>query len=194
MRIYKTNSDRVDLYLIANNEFELITTQTSKQATSNSTITSNANVNFGIDAAYLKRYKTIESGFPIDRAGRFNYDIEGYSLPKLKINVFSKIKKDRKEINLNVRYISGYDNFKSLSSRSRSIGGYSNKVSSSLMFDLMYKKILDFNDSKLDLNISILNISDEQAPKVNSQPEFSFDPRQADPRGRMFSLGLQFNL
>ena len=115
-------------------------------------------------------------------------------MPKLKINVFSKIKKDRKEINLNARYISGYDNFKSLSSRSRSIGGYSNKVSSSLMLDLMYKQILDFNNSKLDLSISILNISDEQAPKVNSQPEFSFDPRQADPRGRMFSLGLQFNL
>jgi iron complex outermembrane receptor protein len=151
-------------------------------------------LNFGIDAAYLKKYKTIESGLPVDRNGRFNYDVEGYSLPKLKINVFSKIKKDRKEINLNARYISGYDNFKSLSSRSRSIGGYSNKVSSSLMLDLMYKQILDFNNSKLDLSISILNISDEQAPKVNSQPEFSFDPRQADPRGRMFSLGLQFNL
>ena len=54
MRIYKTNSDRVDLYLIANNEFELITTQISKQATSNSSITSNANVNFGIDAANVK--------------------------------------------------------------------------------------------------------------------------------------------
>lgn len=54
MRLYKTTSDRVDLYLLSNSDFSLITTQKSVQATSNSTITSNANVNFGIDAADVK--------------------------------------------------------------------------------------------------------------------------------------------
>ena len=51
MRIYKTTSDRIDLYLLSNTSFSLRTTQTSKEATSNSSITSNANVNFGIDQA-----------------------------------------------------------------------------------------------------------------------------------------------
>ena len=54
MRVYKTTSDRVDLYLLSNTNFSLRTTQTSKQATSTTSITSNANVNFGIDAADIE--------------------------------------------------------------------------------------------------------------------------------------------
>ena len=150
--------------------------------------------NLGIDVAYLNKYETTQAGQATERAGRFNYDIEGYSLPKLKINAFSKLKMGNQELNLNSRYISGYDNFKPLSSRARSIGGYSNKVSSHLMFDFIYKQNLKWNKSNLDLSFSVLNLNDEKPPRINSQPEFSFDPRQADPRGRMFSFGLQYNL
>ena len=150
--------------------------------------------NFGADVAYLDKYETTQAGQATDRAGRFNYDVEGYSLPKLKINAFSKLTVGNQAFNLNSRYISSYDNFKSLSSRARSIGGYSNKVSSLLMFDLIYKQNLKWNRSNLDLSFSVLNLNDEKPPRVNSQPEFSFDPRQADPRGRMFSLVLQYKL
>ena len=51
MRIYKQDSDRIDLYLLSNVNYDLITTQQSIAATTNTNLLSNANVNFGIDAA-----------------------------------------------------------------------------------------------------------------------------------------------
>ena len=54
LRIFRQVSDRVDLYLIDDDDYDLITTVKTIQATANSTITSNANVNFGIDQANVK--------------------------------------------------------------------------------------------------------------------------------------------
>jgi hypothetical protein len=51
LRIFKQENDGVDLFLIRNDEYALITTTESKEATSTTSITSNANVNFGIDLA-----------------------------------------------------------------------------------------------------------------------------------------------
>ena len=61
------------------------------------------------------------------------------------------------------------------------------------MYDLGYQREIKNNNLNLSLNFSILNLTDEEAPKVNSQPEFSYDPRQIDPRGRIFSFGIDLN-
>ena len=103
------------------------------------------------------------------------------------------MKKNQNKYTFNTRYISSYDNFKSLSSRAKSLGGYSDKVDSSLMYDLGYQREIKNNDLNFSLNFSILNLTDQEAPKVNSQPEFSYDPRQIDPRGRIFSFGIDLN-
>ena len=54
MRIYKQNSDTPNLYLIDKDDYDLITTTSQVQATSNTWITSNANVETGIDRANVK--------------------------------------------------------------------------------------------------------------------------------------------
>ena len=149
---------------------------------------------YKIDGSYLMEYETTQGGTSVERAGRFNYDIEGYSLPEHKVNLFAKLKKNQNKYTLNARYIGSYDNFKSLSSRASSLGGYSNKVDSSLMYDLGYKRDFKNKNLKYNLNFSILNLTDEDAPKVNSQPEFSYDPRQIDPRGRIFAFGIELIL
>ena len=150
--------------------------------------------NYKIDGSYLIEYETTQLGTSIDRAGRFNYDIEGYSLPEFKLNLFAVMQNNFNKYTFNARYVSGYDNFKSLSGRAKSIGGYSNEVDSSLMYDLGYKLYLKNNDLEYNLSFSIINLTDEDPPKVNSQPEFSYDPRQMDPRGRIFSFGIEINL
>ena len=150
--------------------------------------------NYKIDGSYLIEYETTQLGTSIDRAGRFNYDIEGYSLPEFKLNLFAVMQNNFNKYTFNARYVSGYDNFKSLSGRAKSIGGYSNEVDSSLMYDLGYKLYLKNNDLEYNLSFSIINLTDEDPPKVNSQPEFSYDPRQIDPRGRIFSFGIEINL
>ena len=149
---------------------------------------------YKIDGSYLMEYETTQGGTSVERAGRFNYDIEGYSLPEHKVNLFAKLKKNQNKYTLNARYIGSYDNYKSLSSRASSLGGYSNKVDSSLMYDLGYKRDFKNKNLKYNLNFSILNLTDEDAPRVNSQPEFSYDPRQIDPRGRIFAFGIELIL
>ena len=104
------------------------------------------------------------------------------------------MEKNHNKYTFNARYVSGYDNYKTLLTRAISVGGYTNKVDSSLMYDVGYTR--DFKNKNLEYNLkfSILNLTDEDAPKVNSQPEFSYDPRQVDPRGRIFSFGIELNL
>ena len=62
------------------------------------------------------------------------------------------------------------------------------------MYDLGYKRDFKNKNLKYNLNFSILNLTDEDAPMVNSQPEFSYDPRQIDPRGRIFAFGIELIL
>ena len=72
LRIFRQISDRVDLYLVSNTTYELITTKDSVQATSNTYITSNANVNFGIDLAnitVLSQFNTVTKDFAASFSG-----------------------------------------------------------------------------------------------------------------------------
>jgi iron complex outermembrane receptor protein len=149
---------------------------------------------YKINGTYLMKYETTQGGTSIERAGRFNHDIDGYSLPKYKVNLFALLEKNLNKYTFNARYVGGYDNHKKLLTRAISVGGYSNKVDSSLMYDLGYKRDFKNKNLKYNLNFSILNLTDEDAPKVNSQPEFSYDPRQIDPRGRIFAFGIELIL
>ena len=54
MRIFKQNSDTPNLYILDKDDYDLITTTSQVQATSNTWITSNANVESGIDRANVK--------------------------------------------------------------------------------------------------------------------------------------------
>ena len=104
------------------------------------------------------------------------------------------MEKNLNKYTFNAIYVIGYDNHKRLLTRAISIGGYTNKVDSSLMYDLGYQRSFKTNNLDYNLNFSILNLTDEDAPKVNSQAEFSYDPRQIDPRGRILYFGIEINL
>ena len=47
-------------------------------------------------------------------------------------------------------------------------------------------------DYELKTNFAIINLFDEDAPRLYDAPDFSFDTRLHDPRGRM--LSIQFEL
>ena len=47
-------------------------------------------------------------------------------------------------------------------------------------------------DYELKTNFAIINLFDEDAPRLYDAPDFSFDTRVHDPRGRM--LSIQFEL
>ena len=135
----------------------------------------------------------------IDRVGRFNFDSNTHALPRNRINLFLEWKFNNYIFGLNSRYIDSYVNNIPIPEASFS-RGYRNKVDSSLMFDLSVdlplSDLFTINavdgDYELKTNFAVLNIFDNNAPRLYDAPDFSYDTRMHDPRGRM--LSIQFEL
>ena len=93
--------------------------------------------------------------------------------------------------NLNVRHVDGYSNERSINDLGLTYG-YKNKVDSFLVFDFSARKLIKLNNGEMDLKFSIINIFDESAPRLYDAPDFSFDSRVHDPRGRIIGLNLEY--
>jgi hypothetical protein len=70
--------------------------------------------------------------------------------------------------------------------------GYENKVDSFLVFDIGATKTILINDSKVKVGLHLINAFDESAPLLYDAPDFSFDSRLHDPRGRLIKLSLDY--
>jgi len=135
----------------------------------------------------------------IDRVGKFNFDSNTHALPENRINAFIKWKFNNYIFGINTRYIDGYTNDTPIPQVSID-RGYSNKVDSSFLLDFSVDLPLSDlftidtidGDYELKTNFAIINLFDEDAPRLYDAPDFSFDTRVHDPRGRM--LSIQFEL
>ena len=45
---------------------------------------------------------------------------------------------------------------------------------------------------EMDLKLSIINLFDESAPRLYDAPDFSFDTRVHDPRGRITGINFEY--
>ena len=127
----------------------------------------------------------------INRVGKYNYDANTHSLPKKRINIFINWDYLNYDIGLNVRHIDGYKNSRPISGLGLEYG-YKNKVESFLVFDLSASKLISTKNGTMDIKFSITNIFDESAPRLYDAPDFSFDTRVHDPRGRIIGLFLEY--
>ena len=135
----------------------------------------------------------------IDRVGKFNFDSNTHALPENRINAFIKWKFNNYIFGINTRYIDGYTNDTPIPQVSID-RGYSNKVDSSFLLDFSVDLPLSDlftidtidGDYELKTNFAIINLFDEDAPRLYDAPDFSFDTGVHDPRGRM--LSIQFEL
>jgi iron complex outermembrane receptor protein len=127
----------------------------------------------------------------INRVGKFNYDAHTHSLPKKRINAFINWNYRDYGFNLNARHIDGYSNERPITGLGLTYG-YKNKVDSFLVFDFSASKLIKLNNGEMDLKFSIINIFDESAPRLYDAPDFSFDSRVHDPRGRIIGLNLEY--
>ncbi|MDA9033320.1 TonB-dependent receptor [Gammaproteobacteria bacterium] len=127
----------------------------------------------------------------IDRVGKFNYDTNTHSLPKNRINAFLNWKYQYYDINFNSRYIDGYSNQRSINSLG-TLYGYNNSVDSFFVHDLSLKRQLFTNKGEIDIKLSIINLFDESAPRLYDAPDFSFDTRVHDPRGRIVGINFEY--
>jgi hypothetical protein len=65
-------------------------------------------------------------------------------------------------------------------------------VGSFLVFDIAAVRLIEFKDQQLTLGISLINAFDESAPLLYNAPDFSFDTRLHDPRGRLLNFSLNY--
>ena len=129
----------------------------------------------------------------VNRIGKFNFDTHTHALPRNRINSFLTWKYEEYETGFNARYISSYENNRTIPDSAASLG-YKSKVDSFLVFDLSFKLPIGvlFNNVGLNAKFALINLFDENPPLLYDAPDFSFDTRVHDPRGRM--LNIQFEL
>ena len=127
----------------------------------------------------------------INRVGKYNYDANTHSLPKKRVNIFINWDYLNYTVGLNARHIDGYKNSRPISGLGLEYG-YKNRVESFLVFDLYSSKLISTKIGALNMKFTITNIFDESAPRLYDAPDFSFDTRVHDPRGRIIGLSLEY--
>ena len=127
----------------------------------------------------------------INRVGRFNFNSHTHSLPKNRINSFINWNYKDYVFGLTSRYIDGYVNERPITGLGITYG-YENKIDSFLVHDLSLRKILKVSSGELKLSLALINILDESAPRLYDAPDFSFDTRVHDPRGRMLGINIEY--
>ena len=149
---------------------------------------------YSVDASIIKNFLTPNSDKTklINRVGKFNYDNHTFSLPEKKINTFLRWEFSEMSFNLNTRYIDGYINEREIKAVALNLG-YINKVKSSFMVDISATRKINLKTGKLNIKLSIINLFDKSAPRLYDAPDFSFDTRVHDPRGRIFGVGVEYN-
>ncbi len=128
----------------------------------------------------------------VNRVGKFNYDSHTHSLPKKRLNAFMDWEHNDYLFSLITRYVDGYTNERPITGLGASLG-YENKVESFLVFDISARKSIDLDEGNINFGIAIINALDESAPRLYDAPDFSFDTRVHDPRGRLVNLNLEYN-
>ena len=128
----------------------------------------------------------------INRVGKFNYDAHTHSLPKLRLNAFSSLEFGKSTLGLNIRYIDSYKNKTPINQNGLNLG-YKNIVDSFLTYDFSVKKNFSLKNNNLSIGLAIINMFDEKAPKLYNAPDFSFDTKVHDPRGRLLKLSFKIS-
>ncbi len=154
----------------------------------------------GINATHLLEYLTPEhdeeddaghSAKMINRVGRFNYNAHTHSLPRLRLNALMGLRIGDTRYSINARYLDSYENQRPLP-ESATNNGYTNNIDSFLVFDVGVTKDISVSGQIIELGLHLINAFDESAPLVYDAPDFSFDTRLHDPRGRLLNLSIDY--
>jgi len=154
------------------------------------------NISYSIKGTNLFEFMTPDpalNGAYINRVGKFNYDSHTHSLPKTRINAFLTWDYQTYSFSFTSRYIHKYKNNRPISDLASELG-YKNKIQYFLVHDLSIKKSFEFNNNNGLIKIALINIFDESAPRLYDAPDFSFDTRVHDPRGRMVNFLFEYSL
>ncbi|MDB9947032.1 TonB-dependent receptor [Gammaproteobacteria bacterium] len=154
---------------------------------------------YSIKATELSEFLTPEDtdgderSIMVNRVGKFNYDANTHSLPKLRLNSFLSWTMNDLTLGMNSRYLDEYINERSIPSSAASLG-YTNQIKSLLVHDFSITKTFQSPRGALEVGLGVMNAFDSKAPLLYDAPDFSFDTRVHDPRGRLINFSVELNL
>jgi hypothetical protein len=93
---------------------------------------------------------------------------------------------------MNTRYVDGYSNERGIPTSAINLG-YTNFVKSFLVHDFSITKSFQLSVGELEMGLGIMNAFDKSAPLLYDAPDFSFDTRVHDPRGRLINISAELN-
>ncbi len=152
-------------------------------------------ISINIMGTNLSDFKTpslTDPNLMINRVGKFNFDSHIFSLPKKRLNSFISWNFNNYSLRLNSRYLDGYFNERRITGLGLTYG-YENQVKSFFVHDISFGKNIDTTRGNLDLNLYMSNMFNKSAPRLYDAPDFSFDTRLHDPRGRILGLNIEYN-
>tara|TARA_B110000003_G_scaffold28953_1_gene27341 strand:+ start:42 stop:2624 length:2583 start_codon:yes stop_codon:yes gene_type:complete len=129
----------------------------------------------------------------VNRIGKFNYDAHTHSLPKLRLNTFLNWTINDLTFGMNSRYLDEYSNERPIPLSAVSLG-YTNQIKSLLVHDFSITKSFQLSEGTLQIGLGVMNAFDQKAPLLYDAPDFSFDTRVHDPRGRLINFTAELNL
>ena len=152
-------------------------------------------VSINIMGTNLSDFKTpslTDPNLMINRVGKFNFDSHTFSLPKKRLNSFISWDFNNYSLSLNSRYLDSYFNERKITGLGLTYG-YDNQVKSFFVHDISFGKSIDATRGNLNLNLYLSNMFNKSAPRLYDAPDFSFDTRLHDPRGRILGLNIEYN-
>ena len=152
-------------------------------------------VSINIMGTNLSDFKTpslTDPNLMINRVGKFNFDSHTFSLPKKRLNSFISWDFNNYSLSLNSRYLDSYFNERTITGLGLTYG-YDNQVKSFFVHDISFGKSIDAIKGNLNLNLYLSNMFNKSAPRLYDAPDFSFDTRLHDPRGRIVGLNIEYN-
>ncbi len=140
-------------------------------------------------ATRMLKYEIPINGITKDVVGLFNHDNFARSLPQTKANATLRWAKGAHNASVTSRFISSYR-----TTKPAPVAGYTQNIDSFLTWDLQYNYEFTLADLRAKATFGVLNATDSQPPRVWDAPNFSYDPRQHDARGRIPYLTVKVGL
>lgn len=151
---------------------------------------------FGVQLAY-SRFNSYEipdgNGGTRDVVGSFNHDNFVRSMPEAKWNLTADWERGNHSAAVVMYHVDSYTTSRAVPA-SASAMGFDSNIDSWRTIDASYNYNFNIGDTQGVLTLGGKNLTDEEAPRVYDAANFSYDPKQHDPRGRIYYARVKFAL
>tara|TARA_B110000902_G_scaffold178841_1_gene202759 strand:- start:3471 stop:6110 length:2640 start_codon:yes stop_codon:yes gene_type:complete len=144
------------------------------------------NLSLGMNVARFLKYDiTTPTGDVVDAVGYFNNNNFARSMPDTKANINLAWSNGVQDASFNIHHISDYQHSQAVPA------GETMGISSYTTADAQYGfKVME---DALGLSVGVKNLTDEKPPRVSDSANFSYDPKQHSPLGRVFYMKAKYS-